>query len=597
MSTLCPQQFLDSPYQLRPRYDMMLRRLFALGAAPLSHVAWCAPGDFIPAPPFTPRPGFLFRDGTDGKGYYRVANSPEAPSSRRVREGVDSEGKLRFQEEHHKIFGSGFHHDVFWKCKIVQMWHGCQKFYDDREKRKKMPLIHDFFHNITGFYHQRVSEYESEIIANDGFLLPPDQRGRQVYMLENDYPGFEAWVDAKALEAMSGYLTVENLLPKFQEEFGVVISYHVLRTALVRLDFKYQKRERAYVSNKWKPEVLELLSKHCTLVYGKVEFNPHTKRWYFRNPTIFEDEAYILSGEMRSMSWCRQRNRYRNVMKGGNKRWCLVGSIFSHTPDGKAGSLAHWNMGWKTAKPDRPFFGKMDNKMLLAYFGDTVFPMLGQTDLMPTLFVDNWSVHKKFDETYGRERKENSKWLWEYMSTEYEHTSREYKAFRSMYVNLGGDPSSEACMNFIKEHRIPVRKLEKLCHDWNVSCRFLAPYWSPCNPVEFVWARLKQLIRDQDPSIPIEERINKAWSQITPKFVEECVDRSIRFTLSWYWRFRGAGLIRRVGAPAVESIRGAQGFSVNFGQVPVDPDSDVGSDSSDSDDDEENSRQFKRMKL
>ena len=81
MSTLCPQQFLDSPYQLRPRYDMMLRRLFALGAAPLSHVAWCAPGDFTPAPPFIPRPGFLFRDGPHGKGYYRVANSPEAPSS------------------------------------------------------------------------------------------------------------------------------------------------------------------------------------------------------------------------------------------------------------------------------------------------------------------------------------------------------------------------------------------------------------------------------------------------------------------------------------------------------------------------------------
>ena len=181
---------------------MMLRRLFALGAAPLSHVAWCAPGDFIPAPPFTPRPGFLFRDGPDGKGYYRVGNSPEAPfppdpslapRKQKVREGVDSDGRLRFQEEHHKIFGSGFHHDVFWKCKIVQMWHGCQKFYDDREKRKKMPLIHDFFHNITGFYQQRVSEYETEIIANDGFLLPPDQRGRQVYMLSRErLPGFRS---------------------------------------------------------------------------------------------------------------------------------------------------------------------------------------------------------------------------------------------------------------------------------------------------------------------------------------------------------------------------------------------------------------------
>ena len=294
---------------------MRLRRIFALGASAglgasvqLSNRTWCMP--------------------------------PK-------REGLDNEGRLRYQEEHLQIFGPGFHHDVYWKCKIVQMWNNSQKFYEARAQRKKLPNISEFFHQITGFGHQRVSEYEKEIEENEGFLLPPDQRGRQVYMLENEYPRFEQWVDNQAMIAMSSYLTVDNLLPKFAQEFGVVVSYDVLRKALVRLDFKYRKRERAYVSNKWKPEVLDMLRIHCALVRGKVKFDPQTKRWYMVNPTGWEDEAYFLAGEIRSMSWVRQRSKYRNVMRGGNKRHCMVATIFSHQPEGRKGVLRHWNMGTK----------------------------------------------------------------------------------------------------------------------------------------------------------------------------------------------------------------------------------------------------------
>ena len=75
---------------------MMFRRLFALGTtAALGHaplLAWCAP----------------------------------KARREKVREGVDDQGRLRFQPEHHQIFGSGFHHDVFWKCKIVQMYKNCE---------------------------------------------------------------------------------------------------------------------------------------------------------------------------------------------------------------------------------------------------------------------------------------------------------------------------------------------------------------------------------------------------------------------------------------------------------------------------------------
>ena len=515
---------------------------------------------------------------------------PSAWCAPKKREGLDDQGRLRYDSQHLNIFGPGYHLDVYMKAKVVQMWENSQKFYEEREQRKKMPTIHNFFRNITGFGHQRVGEYKAEIEKNQGFLVPPDQRGRQIYMLESDYPGFERWVDGQALKAMSGYLTVDNLLPKFQEEFGVVISYHVLRKALLRLDFTYSKRERAYVSNKWKPDVLEMLKVHVALVHGKIAFNG--TRWYFRNPTAWEDEAYMLAGEMRSMSWIRQQSKYRNVLRGGNKRWCMVGTIFSHNPEGVKGVLKHWNMGTKKEKDGRPYWGKMDSELAKKYFGQEVMPHLGQSDVSPTLFLDNWSVHKKFEEDFGKTRESRSEWMWRFLEEEkFAKNSDLYKAWASLYVSLGGDPSAEATMAFVKKHRVPVRQLEKLAYSYNVQLRYLAPYWSPTNPVEFVWARLKQLIRDADPKVPLDERIDKAWEQIDHDFILACIDRSIRFCLAWHARFRGAGMSNHaVGADSIACVR-----KIQFG--PIEPESEDEGCDSDSEDEEEDSEQlFKRFK-
>ena len=195
--------------------------------------------------------------------------APKAPK----REGVDDQGRLRYQSEHEKIFGAGFHHDVFWKAKILQMYENCETFYEERQARKKMPTLNDFYHQITGFHRQRASEYWYEKEANDGFLLPPDQRGRQIYMLEKDYPDFENWVDSQALQAMSGYLTVENLLPKFQQEFGVIVSYHVLRKALVRLDFKYQKSMIGAIMSHKEKGILEHWNMHPDIGAWSMRFS------------------------------------------------------------------------------------------------------------------------------------------------------------------------------------------------------------------------------------------------------------------------------------------------------------------------------------
>ena len=235
----------------------------------------------------------------------------------------------------------------------------------------------------------------------------------------------------------------------------------------------------------------------------------------------------------------------------------------------------------------------MNSDLCMKYFGDDVLPVFGQSDVSPTLFIDNWSVHKKFDEKLGKTSKAMCDWVWDFFREEQiDSQSKMYKDFAGMYVNLGGAPHPSSIMDFIKEHRVPVRKLERLCYSYNVQLQYLAPYWSPTNPVEFVWARIKQLVRDMDASLPIEERITRAWASITPEFILQCIDRSIRFCLSWHARFRGAGMIMAVGAEPCQCIR-----TVQFGPLQPSADEDIGSDSeTDPEDEEEETSSFKRFR-
>ena len=215
--------------------------------------------------------------------------------------------------------------------------------------------------------------------------------------------GFEKWVDNEAMKSLASYLTVVRLLEKFEKEFDKVVSYHCLRRALVRIGFKYQKRYRSFVSSKWRKEILEHFAMHCARVWLLTAYDETTGRWYFKDPTLFSDEAYLLGGEIRSMSWCRNESKYRNAVRGGFKRFCMILTIMSHkgTTKGEAGVLRFWNMAWKP-KPGRAYSGACTNDTILKYFGDDVFTELGEPveGAIPTLYLDNWSVHKKFEEEF-----------------------------------------------------------------------------------------------------------------------------------------------------------------------------------------------------
>ena len=87
----------------------------------------------------------------------------------------------------------------------------------------------------------------------------------------------------------------------------------------------------------------------------------------------------------------------------------------------------------------------------------------------------------------------------------------------------------------------------------------------------------------------------EAFNAITHEFIVACIDRSIRFCLSWEARLRGAGMIQAVGASGVKQMR-----KVYMG--PLSPDSDEDNEDQDSASDnddgasEDEEQDFKRFR-
>ena len=190
-------------------------------------------------------------------------------------------------------------------------------------------------------------------------------------------------------------------------------------------------------------------------------------------------------------------------------------------------------------------------------------------------------------------------YIWNYLQKEHDRKSPAFKEWRSIYVQYGADdPGKWRIMEFVRKYNIPVKKLDTLAQFHNVRLLFLAAYWSPSNPVEYVWARLKQLYRDEPVHLGPEERLKRAWAKIDHKFVLACIDRSIRFCRAWHAKFHFAGHSEApVGADPTK-----QGPFVSFAVEPAAEDDQEDGDADnnecdDSDDCDDAEQDFKRFRV
>ena len=84
-------------------------------------------------------------------------------------------------------------------------------------------------------------------------------------------------------------------------------------------------------------------------------------------------------------------------------------------------------------------------------------------------------------------------------------------------------------MAFIKDWGLRNRELDVLAEQFNVTLYFLPPFWSSCNPQEYIWAEVKKNYRADDSDDHWTEKLQRAWDKITPEFREKCISRSIKF--------------------------------------------------------------------
>ena len=73
------------------------------------------------------------------------------------------------------------------------------------------------------------------------------------------------------------------------------------------------------------------------------------------------------------------------------------------------------------------------------------------------------------------------------------------------------------------------RELDQVAEDFEVLLYFLPPFWSSCNPQEYIWAEVKKNYRADDSDDHWTIKLKRAWDLITPRFREQAISRSIKF--------------------------------------------------------------------
>jgi len=93
-------------------------------------------------------------------------------------------------------------------------------------------------------------------------------------------------------------------------------------------------------------------------------------------------------------------------------------------------------------------------------------------------------------------------------------------------------------MAFIRDWDLRNRTIDKFAEDFGVTLHFLPPFWSSCNPQEYIWAEVKKNYRKDTSDDPWEVKLQRAWDKITPEFREKCIARSIKFCLDMLKKIR-----------------------------------------------------------
>ena len=191
------------------------------------------------------------------------------------------------------------------------------------------------------------------------------------------------------------------------------------------------------------------------------------------------------------------------------------------------------------------------------YYGEEVFPTLKSNSESlarapgGTALCDNASTHKAYLEQIDNMNTDD---LFAWVLEKETNKQKKKEFIDKVQKHWDGLPSRDCLRHmrgWIREANLRTRNLENLARLYNCQLRYVPPYYPECNPIEFVWCRLKRLYRDQPKDLPWKERLRRAYQKIDQTFIDSCIDRSIRWCLATHAKFLKVGVVTRITLPAL----------------------------------------------
>ena len=497
-----------------------------------------------------------------------------------VRYEPTAEGFLQYSEKHEEIFGRGWRHTVYTKALLMHveeglrnLWRkpdGSYKFRVERQggapgtkEAKFETFFREHFKAITGFEVTRAQEFKAEVKANNGYLTPWADKGPKPVKLEEEFAGLKDWMNKEVEKASRGsYLTIKRLMDKFKEDFIQACAgplqegedtvepvrnmpgKEVFRRALHNMEADYTKRRLKRLDARESADVLKQLDDFTQWTVDNHITRPSKyqpgKTVYSYRPGVrvgAGDESYSDSTEYRDNSWTMPGMRFKDFLKR-NSRLAMVHTIFSEENKDKNGDWlvepAVWCTQWKKKRDGYKYYGKTNAENLEAIYGDGLQCLGNKAPPADAkiLLLDNYSAHKRIRTELRGNPDQIIQWA-ENSDEVSQEIVNTINALHQTAAQMGKDVERKELLKTLQEGGVAIHALARLAKDYNgAEIKYLPPYYSELNPIELLWAEVKRYYRDEtNPQDDWQKRMKEAWESISPRFIESCFDRSIRWAL------------------------------------------------------------------
>ena len=437
---------------------------------------------------------------------------------------------------------------------ILQIWKNIEEFWkfenciwtkpDLRSNpprvryRVRPASVHKFFEEITGVSHTTLSRLKEQVEKSDaengpkGWVMNSkktgSKKGGSPFALEAILPEMDGFIRDEIEKARKGqHLTVKILAENATKYFtlGNPIKPKRMKRCLNRLGFEYNDRKGVFVNRRHEPENLKRLQEFCQFVHDNVEQDPETGNYFYKIPIAFGDGANEYTKSFRPRSWMLRGHPTLGTCekprkKDQGQRVNMLGAIYSNSFD--MNSFTAWN----SEETDRNAYAKHED--IVDHTVQHVLPNL-PSGTGAVYVLDNASNNKKLDDQLKNMKSDN---LHDWIN---EHDLDPVR-FQTYWSQQSKDTDSETTlkktlMKYIREHIDEFTELAHILRETDVELRYLPKYYPECNPIELVWAHIKQAYKATDPKLPWRTRLDRAHAGVTEEQVEKCFDRSIRYCL------------------------------------------------------------------